>query len=271
MIRPFSQSRFPFYSAATLLLLLLVGACAKGESNFAEQTQDEGNVAELGYIPVNGTVLLGTQCPYGSIPTPEPVLSALWDCESSGLSSLDLTQSPSPLLFQADCTKRMLTVRMQERGIDLTWQVLPDGRFVIPVDKLIPLSVQDDGTGMGPCVTETKLVISGTLNCAQQDRPSIQLDPVWYLNAPIDPLPQPSPSGSPSPAPTPSPSVSVSPSPTPSPSASPAPTESPAPSPSLLVSAALNGALRLDAGVARRCQFEATCLLHAPHRLQQCQ
>jgi hypothetical protein len=276
-----AETRARWYWGVAVLLTFSAsfGACARiGELDETNQSAEDASSgegspsdspSEIEYIPVDGALYFGTQCPIGSFADPEPVLSALWDCDAPTVSRFRILEPAPTVLLQADCRKRLLTVRIRELELDLTWQILPDGRFSIPVDKSPPIYFEGDSTGEGPCVALTRLTLSGTLHCEDLDHPEIQLDSVWMLNPP--PLPTPSPSPSASPSATPSPGPSASPSPAPTASPSPSPSAAPSPQPSASPS---SGVIALDRAVrttnARTCRFEESCLLHAPHRLKQC-
>ncbi len=247
---------------ALLSVYSALAGCADFSQNTATQTtapSPEATEDPIEYIEVDSAFLIGSQCPFGSIPAPEPVLGGLWDCEESGLARLVFREAPPTLQFLADCKKRLLTVRSPQNQTDLTWQVLPDGRFVIPVDKFFSLELSEDRPGLGPCQADSQLVVSGQMNCADIDRPEIQVDVLWYL-AP-DPIP--SPSESPAAAPTPAPSPSATPSPSPSVTPSPLPLALPS-------SSGATRGQRLAREAARACTFSKSCFVHVPHRFKQC-
>ncbi len=217
---------------------------------------------DSGYLPVSGEFRFGTVCPLGNLSDPESVAGGLWDCGAPGLDSLKL-KSPAPIiLMQADCRKRLLTVRVRELDFEVTWQVLPDGRFSIPLEKRPQLLFSEDGSGMGECAVEALLTLSGEIQCDKPDQPKIRFDSVWLLNPPPAQAVSPSPSASPSAMPSPLPSTS----PSTQPSASPSIVPSPRPSASPSLSA--RGEFRVQTN--RACRFESSCFLHAPHRLEQC-
>ena len=269
--------RFVMMKSALLVgLALHAGACARINSPDQQVTPpvnanpDTGQShsipsEELDYTPVDGALYLGTQCPIGSFAEPDAVKAALWDCNSPVMSRFRILEPAPTVLFQADCRKRLLTVRIKELELDLTWQVLPDGRFSIPVEKSPKITLDADATGNGPCVAATRLTLSGTLQCEDVDHPEILVDSVWLLNPPPLPIPSPSPSVLPSPTPVLSPTPLPSSSPLPMPSPQPSSQPSSAPSGGTVILEAFSGTSLFQA-----CHFEESCLLHAPHRLKQC-
>jgi hypothetical protein len=263
--------------AGVLGLLLAGNSCARVQDplipegvSYSEPTnatetpspdESESPPEDPGYLPVSGEFRFGSVCPLGNLSDPESAAAGLWDCEASGLESLRL-KSPAPIiLMQADCRKRLVTVRVRDLDFEVTWQVLPDGRFSIPLERRPQLLFAEDGSGMGECAVESLLTLSGEIQCDKPDQPKIRFDSVWLLNPP-EPAPAPVPSVSPSAAPSPAPSSQPSSMPSMQPSTAPSPIPSASP---------IAGPRRdFRVVVNRACRFERSCFLHAPHRLEQC-
>lgn len=127
---------------------------------------------------VVGDAVFLSQCPYGYVSQPRTHKLGLWDCPVV-LEQLELSSPPQPLLFQADCYKKTLSIRTQDRKFDSFWEVMPDGSF----DLLLPggsVGIQDDGAG-GRCVSYVLLEVWGKLKCNDRDRVSIEVDIIWWL------------------------------------------------------------------------------------------
>jgi len=250
-------------------LWIALTGCADFSSSPQEVTEVPEATEDLGYIEVKSPFQIGSICPFGSVPAPKPVIGALWDCEESRLEELSLRESAPSLQFLADCRKRLLTLRSERQQLDLTWQVLPDGRFVIPVEKPISMTLTEDQPNLGACQASTQLVVSGQMDCVDVDRPEIQVDLLWYL-AP-DPASFPTPVRSPVPSPSPSPSASPSPPPQPEPSPSSLPSPLPSPSPSSSPTTIAFHWSPPEWPSARVCQLPKSCFIHVPHRFKQCE
>lgn len=132
-----------------------------------------------GMIPVEGRVAFGNQCPYGTFSEPNPVRVGLWDCPI-GLGTMELTEPPPTLVFQADCKKKLLTIRSTDRKLDSLWEVMPDGSFSITLDAGGAARFRTDGSGNTNCVTYLSADVHGRLNCLDRDRVNIDVNVVWW-------------------------------------------------------------------------------------------
>ena len=115
-----------------------------------------------GEVPLKGSVPIGSQCPYGSIVTPQDVPLELWSCPL-GLSEVELTQPLQPMILQADCKKRTLDLRGALHSLKATtWEVMPDGSFFFAVDAG-PAQLKKDGAGNTNCTVPTIANVWGQL------------------------------------------------------------------------------------------------------------
>jgi len=135
------------------------------------------------YIAVDGGFGFISQCPYGSMSSPEYVRGGLWACPL-GADSVQLSTPPPELILQADCRKRLLTVRKVDRTLDSTWEVSPDGSFDIFFDFSAPIVLSRDQRNAGPCQAQATLELSGKLDCADPDKVVFQVDTHWNLSSP---------------------------------------------------------------------------------------
>lgn len=130
-------------------------------------------------IPVNGVAGFGTQCPQGTISHPKATKLQLWNCPLE-LDELRLSQPLSPLFFQVDCRKRILTIRMDNRVLDTAWELNPDGSFNIRTEAGI---AQLDTTGgeTGACTSPMTADIFGKADCRDADKVALQFETVYWL------------------------------------------------------------------------------------------
>lgn len=135
-------------------------------------------------IPVDGVAGFGLQCPYGSVGAPQGAKIQLWDCPIS-MERVGLTKPLEALFLSADCKKKFLSVRMDKRRMDSNWEVLPDGSFFATVDGGTA-TLLADGPGRGECTTALTADVSGKLECNDQDKVTIRLETVWWMNKPFD-------------------------------------------------------------------------------------
>lgn len=210
-------------------------------TNPPDPDSQEPDATPSGRTDVIGSAQFGSQCPYGSFSPPQPVPLELWNCPN-GLSAVELQESLPPIILQADCKLKTLSVRSMNGGFKPTaWEAMPDGSFYVAIDAG-KAKLKDDGAGSKNCSTPMVAHLWGKMDCTDRDKAIIHVETVWWLNKTTDdpvtssPLPSlvPSPSesrrgpGSGSSNSTPSPVPSVSPNPSGSPSIS--PTASPHPS-----------------------------------------
>lgn len=144
-----------------------------GKPSELEQLKEEG------MIPVSGVAGFGGHCPYGSVTPPSGAKLQLWNCPI-GLNRLELSQPLDALYLQADCKKKILTVRMGERRLDTAWAVMPDGSFFITVDGGLA-RLNADGPDRGSCSTPLTADISGRLDCGDRDKAKISIETTWWM------------------------------------------------------------------------------------------
>ncbi|MGK5082278.1 hypothetical protein WDW37_03155 [Bdellovibrionota bacterium FG-1] len=240
-------------------------------------------------VPFKGEARIGGQCPTGFNVSPVLVPLELWDCPLR-IKPVELTEPLTPLLFSADCNRKVLTIRTQERSIDTNWEFLPDGSFFITLEGL-NAKLKDDGEGNKDCTTSLTADIWGKVECGTgRDPKHIKFETTLWLNKPAlsSPVPAPSPSISASASPSTSPHPSGTPSPTQTPSPFPSPTISmtplPSPSPSVIPNPTPRPTLTtlphlrapglfafLQPSSAQKCKVpEGKCYLHAIHQIQPC-
>jgi hypothetical protein len=179
-------------SILPIISLLVVGfGCGSSpSSDSTEETPVETENSETSataesFIPVDGLVTFQTQCPYGTLSTAKAFRVGLWDCPTS-LTRVSLKASPPTLMLQADCQKKLITVRTADRGMDLTWETLPDGTFALSIPGLTA-EFQEDGSGGGDCVQPLTVSVWGKLKCQDRERAEIQFESVWWLKGDATP------------------------------------------------------------------------------------
>ena len=139
---------------------------------------DEESVPSEQMMAVNGSVPVGSQCPYGYYTDPKPLKVNGWEC-GEVLQSIDIIESPSALILQADCKKKLLTVRTVDSLLDSTWEIMPDGTFSLTVDSGA-LKIRDDGAGNPNCVTFPSTEVWGKIDCGDADKLTINYDIIWW-------------------------------------------------------------------------------------------
>lgn len=129
--------------------------------------------------PVDGVAGFGIQCPYGTISHPNAARLEAWNC-SLGLERLQLEQNIQPLFLQADCKKKLLSVRMDNRVLDTMWEVMPDGSFFITLEPGM-IQFRSDGPGRSSCFSPATLDLMGKLECSDRDKVKIKFESIWWL------------------------------------------------------------------------------------------
>ena len=147
--------------------------CGKSLEDAAKTHEDDGS------IPVNGSAFIYSQCPYGSLSSKVPVGIKLVDCPIP-LKTAELTEPLQPLIVTADCTKKILTVRTEDRAVDTSWEIMPDGSFWFTVNGGMA-KFKTDGTTPDACKTPLTLDIWGTLDCTDRDKLVIHTQAAWTL------------------------------------------------------------------------------------------
>jgi hypothetical protein len=162
--------------SAALAALFVAGLTSCGRPSADDELINNGGT------PVNGELQFASQCPYGTASDPQPARLELWDCPV-GVPRLELSEPPKPVVFQADCKKKLLIVRNLERnGLDTMWEVSPDGHFSASMDGgRIGLG----NLSGGACETNAILNVTGKLDCTDRDRVTITAETNWWLGQKI--------------------------------------------------------------------------------------
>ncbi len=191
-----------FVSVSGLIAGILAGnSCGRPDDAGNDSSTHHGG----DYIPVNGLVGFGSQCPYGTIGEMRPFRTQLWNCPI-GPSTVEFTRDMTPLYLQADCKSRILNVRTPDKAIDTSWYFLPSGEFDIIVDG-VSAQLKADGSGSTDCNAPLAMNIFGRVTCGDgvdKDKATIAFQSVMWAgkklngqgNSPVV-LPSPSPSGIP--------------------------------------------------------------------------
>ena len=154
------------------VILVFLGACGKDSGKVDEETQP-------GLTHVSGKFLIGNQCPFGSISDPVPVDLQMGDCPQ--MIGPELVEAPAPLMIQADCRKKLLSVRTADRKTDVLWELMPDGLFNMTVDAG-KIQLRNGGAEHPEsCSSFITMDLSGKVDCSNQDKASIQVDSQWTL------------------------------------------------------------------------------------------
>jgi hypothetical protein len=148
-------------------LLLMLGGCGKPKVTL-----------DPNWVDVNSKAQFGSQCPDGSWIDPMPATLQAIDCNTP-VDKLVLAQPMPPLMLNADCTKKVITVRAAHPGgLDATWEALPDSTFDFDM-AWDPLTFADDGRGHPNCIMPTAVNIFGKLNCQDRDHITIDFQADW--------------------------------------------------------------------------------------------
>lgn len=166
-------------SLALLALLSAIGGCGKPSGSSAASGQ--------GTIGVDGKVQVASQCPNTGTVTEFVEFSlSLQDCPAD-ISELELLEPPAPIMVQADCNEKLLTIRnpMQSDGFETTWYVMPNGEFNVAFDgeKGGMLKIKNDGAGNRSCTAFSRMEFWGHVDCTNLEQPTIILNAAWYLGA----------------------------------------------------------------------------------------
>jgi len=217
---------------------------------------------------VNGAAPFASQCPYGSFSKPVAAKVNLWNC-NLGIGRVDLVEALRPLVIQADCKKKLISVRSTDGKLDSLWEVMPDNTFNLTVDGGRAI-LKDDGSGNLNCATNLSAEMFGTLDCADRDRVTIKFETVWWLDR-TPPPPAPVPSATPSATPT-------HPQPTPSTGPSPIATSQPVPAPQPAPPPGTASFFRTRPGAAvspgpehPSCKIPQGCYFYATATIKQCE
>jgi hypothetical protein len=239
-----------------------------------ETAPSTGNSGEVGETPVIGTGGIGSQClAEGSFVPPQPVPLKLYQLDAEGnanqcpmgLPVVELAESLPSITLQADCKKRIIDVRGQDRQSSTSWEFMPNGAFDVSINGGFA-KFKTDGAGTKNCQSPMVANLVGHVDCTEMDKPKIYLDTYWNLDqvviAPPSGRPSSLPSSSPSsfPSLSPSPGSSISPTPAPSPSGFPAGGPTPLP----------QGSGIPVPNLQRKCKLPPNCYFFNEVRIDQC-
>ena len=150
--------------AAFSLTLAISSACGR---NGATRSSGDGSPS------VRGDILVGTQCPLGTISKPVQGGFVLRNCRN-GMAELEITEPPAPILLTGDCAEKTIGIRTSDGTVDTLWQTLPDGSFSVaaagPRARLA-----SDGSGHEQCLSNMTMEISGKMDCIERDILSIRI------------------------------------------------------------------------------------------------
>jgi len=221
--------------------------CGNSGNGNGSGRDEDATLNGLQLIPVSGKAQFGSQCPYGTFSQMQDAPLELVDCPVQ-LGSVQLNELLEPIVFQADCKKKVLDVRNGpgRSGKATTWELMPDGSFTF-VMEAGSAKLKQDGAGTADCSTPLTAQIWGKVDCPEDlnspnlDKVTIRVETLWWLGKTvaditgISPHTSPAATGTPVPYPystgtsTPIPSRSHSPTPSPSPFVSPSVRPSPLP------------------------------------------
>jgi hypothetical protein len=148
-----------------ILMLLLGSGCGRSSSS---RSSGDGSAS------FSGDVLVGTQCPFGTLSKPISGGFTLKSCKPE-TSELKLVTPPGPILISGDCAEKTLAVRSMDGSVDTLWQVLPDGAFSLTIPGFRG-RLAEDGLGHLNCMTFMTMEIEGQMDCALRDTFAIRVD-----------------------------------------------------------------------------------------------
>lgn len=154
-------------AAAVAFCLAMVGTGGCGK-NSSTRTSADGSPS------VVGDILVGTQCPLGTMSNPIPGGFSLFGCRISA-SEFDLKTPPGPILLSGDCAEKTIAIRAIDGSVDTLWQVPPDGSFSIVIPGFHGL-FSFDGSGSAGCISSLTMEIDGKMSCTDRDVFSIHVD-----------------------------------------------------------------------------------------------
>ncbi|MBU6374730.1 MAG: hypothetical protein KGQ59_01930 [Bdellovibrionales bacterium] len=163
----------PLFICGTLGLALLM-SCGR---NGADRSSGDGSPT------VRGDLLVGTQCPFGTVSKAINAGVKLYNCKI-GIPEIELSGPPVPIYLSADCAEKTLAVRTADGSVDTLWQTLPNGAFslVIPGFKT---KLGPDSSRNALCLSSLTMEISGQVDCRDRDILSIRVDTLrMWMKAP---------------------------------------------------------------------------------------
>ena len=161
--------------------IVVSGLAACGSQNLLDQSSTNSSPApnpETQETTVKADTKLGTQCPFGSFKDPSPIELQLWDCPIK-LQEAEFTTSPESLVFQADCVKKVMTVRSVDKKIDVQVEIKPDNTFAA-ITEGGGTVLKSDGAGNSSCTAFMQLDIRGKIDCSDRDHAVIDVNSFWW-------------------------------------------------------------------------------------------
>jgi hypothetical protein len=152
--------------------LLLITATTIGCGKPEPQNESPTTIPVLG-----GTATFGNHCPYGTFSQPTTAELTGWDCP--GLGSIDLAEAPQTIFFTADCKKKIITVRSQDRLHDSAWEMMPNGSFSFTID-VGAIGLKRDSVTTSGCKSYTMAEFFGTVQCQDRDKAIIKADIIYW-------------------------------------------------------------------------------------------
>jgi hypothetical protein len=150
---------------AICLAIVGTGGCGKNSSS---RTSRDGSPT------VVGDILVGTQCPLGTMSNPIPGGFALAGCKIDS-SEVQLKTPPGPILLSGDCAEKTIAIRSFDGSVDSLWQVPPDGSFSIVVPGFQGVFGLDGSRSAG-CASGMTMEVTGRMSCTDRDVFSIRID-----------------------------------------------------------------------------------------------
>lgn len=184
-----------FSTYAVCATLLAFAGCGKGDKDETpeDQFQKSGiNGGDDQMSVTRGFAAFGTRCSAGFAADPKAIRLNLWSCPVN-LPVVELAQPIQPLIFQADCARKLLTIRSQDNSVNTTWEIMPDSSFNITQEGLYA-KLKSDGRGNDDCVTPISADLWGKVECEKSDGTSdkakIRFETVMWINKTDTPVPR---------------------------------------------------------------------------------
>lgn len=164
--------------SGALPLLLAAGAAAAlvACGKPGDSSSDEALTPVSGMTPV-----FSSKCA-GILTDPMPVQLGLWHCPL-GVDEISVPSGPPQVILEADCKLATLHTVLPDRQAS-SWLLPGDMRIELGGlhGGMIELS-GDQTNNASTCSATSSLELSGRVNCANPDKPVIQLDKaIWHLN-----------------------------------------------------------------------------------------
>lgn len=141
---------------------------------------------------MKGYAAFGSQCSSGFNTDPKAVKLELWSCPFK-VPVVELTEPIQPLYLNADCARKVLTIRSYDRSINVNWELMPDGSFYLTQGGL-SAKIKDDGNGNQGCSVPLSMDLWGHVDCSPNSRnqAKIYIESVMWLSGKSPSTPSPS-------------------------------------------------------------------------------